>query len=184
MSKVIPVRRFLRVVSAVTAVAVLSAYGAPAWADPPVATVALPTDASVPTAAPAPVTGAPPTIAPMWPDQPAPFSGVLLSPEATAVIIARADAIAKQLQLAIDHQRALDAAQQSFQLQQQASTCSADKSVLQAQLTDAQKQYDAINAQLKKVGSAPSAPTWIAVGAVGGIVLTVVTVLAVSKATK
>lgn len=164
-----------RLVTVLTTVAFLSTYVAPAWAEAP-ATVVLPTDEI--TAAP------PPVIAPLWQGQPAPFAGVILSPEATATVIAQKDAASKQLQLAVEERQALDAAQGTYQLKQQASTCTADKTVLQAQLTDAQKQYALIDAQLKKVDSAPSAPVWIGVGVVGGVVLTLLTVFAASKATK
>jgi hypothetical protein len=109
---------------------------------------------------------------------------VLLSPEAVAWLISWKDATAKEAQLSLAQQKAIDAAQLTFQTQQLATTCTADKSVLQSQLTDAQKQYDITEAQLKKVGSAPSATVWITVGFVGGVVLSALTVFAVSSAVK
>ena len=157
-----------RLVSSLLIVAI-AAGSIPAWADGTTAS-------AVPVSAP--------TVAPLASAQPAPFSGVLFSPAAVAQVIAQQDTAAAAQNLAVQHQQELDAAQQKFQLDTQATTCTADKGVLQAQLTDAQKQYDAINQQLKKMNSGPGAGVWIGIGVVGGIGVTLLTAFAIGKVTK
>lgn len=126
----------------------------------------------------------PPTIAPVNKDQPAPFAGILFTPEAVAKVIAQQDAQAQALKLAVQHQADVDAAQARYQLDSQATTYAADKDVLQAQLDASKQQYALVNEQLKRTTTSTPASVWIGVGAVGGVVLTVITVFAVSKASK
>ena len=104
--------RFLRTISALTAAAML-AMTVPAYADPPTAA---------------------PVVSPINKDQPAPFSGILLSPPAAAMVIAAKDAAAASLKLAVQHQYEVDMAQMKFQLDQANTTCTGDKAVLQAQI--------------------------------------------------
>lgn len=155
-------------------VATMVATSVPAWADPP-----------TPAPTPAPSSSAPlPTITPLQKTQPAPYTGVLLSPEAIAKIVADKDAAAKEKELAVKHQQELDAAQHKYDLDQATTTCTADKSIMQARIDDNLKQIKILEDQLKKQSGGPGPGTWIGLGAVGGVVLTVVTVFAVSRATK
>ena len=142
----------------------LTASSLPAWAD----------DTVIPA----------PTVAPLVKNQPAPFAGVLLSPQAVASIVAQKDTAAQAAQLAVQHQVDLDALQLKYTQAQMTTTCTADKQVLQAQIDDNKKQILVLEDQLKKNTGGPGAPVWIGLGAVGGIVLSVVTVFAVSRATK
>jgi hypothetical protein len=161
-------------------IATTMATSVPAWADPP-APAAPPPAATVttPDAAPTP----PPIIYPLNKGQPSPLTGVLFSPEAVAQIIAQRDTAAAAAQLAVQHQQELDDAAKKYALDSAATTCTADKNVLSAQLTDAQKQNQILQDQLKKNTGGPGAPVWIGLGFVGGVVVTVVTAFAVSKAT-
>jgi hypothetical protein len=149
-------------------VASMLATSVPAWADP----------TPPPTVDPAPV------VSPLIKGQPAPYTGVLLSPEAVAQVIAEKDTAAAALALAVKHQADLDAAQLKYQVDQLTTTCTADKSILQAQVDDNKKQIIILNDQLKKTTGGPGAPVWIGLGAVGGVVVTVLTVFAIGKATK
>jgi hypothetical protein len=144
-------------------VASVLASSVPAWADEPRAS---------------------PTVSPLQKGQPAPYTGVLLSPEAVAQVVAEKDTAKKEVELAVKHQSALDAAQKKFELDQLVSTCAADKKILQAQVDDNLRQIKILDDQLKKQSSGPSPTFWVGLGAVGGIVLTVATVFAVSQATK
>lgn len=125
-----------------------------------------------------------PTVTPLQKGQPAPYMGVLLSPEAVASVIAQKDAAAKAMALAVQHQADLDAAQLKYEIDQQTTTCNADKQILQVQVDDGKRQIIILNDQLKKQTGGPGAPVWIGVGFVGGVVTTVLTVFAVSQATK
>lgn len=156
-------------------VATMLATSVPAWADPPVPTT--PPAATV--TAPTP----PPVISPLNRGQPSPFTGVLFSPEAVAQVIAASDTAKAAAALAVQHQAELDAAQQKYALDSAGTTCTADKSVLQAQLTDQQKQNQILTNQLKSASSGPGAPVWIGIGFAGGVVVTVLTAFAISKAT-
>ena len=156
-------------------VTTMLATSVPAWADPPAPTVTAPATL----AAPEP----PPIISPLNKGQAAPWSGVLLSPPAVAQIVAQQDTAKAALLLAVQHQQELDAANQKYALDSAATTCNADKTVLQAQVTDGQKQEQVLTQQLKSVTGGPGAPVWIGVGFVGGVVVTVLTAFAISKAT-
>lgn len=131
-----------------------------------------------------PTTTPPPVIAPLSKSQPAPFTGVLLSPEAVAQMVAQQDTAQASQKLAVQHQADLDAAQLKYQIDQLMTTCLADKSVLQAQVDDGKKQVQILNDQLKKTTGGPPASLWVGIGAAGGIVATLLTVFAVSRATK
>jgi hypothetical protein len=148
-------------------VVTMLASSAPAWADGPAQ------------AAPTP----PPIVTPLHQGQSAPWPGVLLSPPAVAQVVAQQDTAAAAIQLAVQHQMQLDAAQQKYALDSAATTCTADKTVLQTELTSTQKQNQILSDQLKKATSGPSTPVWVGIGFAGGVIVTVLTALAVSKAT-
>lgn len=179
-SKVIPVlpkpksprpvspQPLLRAAAALTVVTTLVATSVPAWA----------ADTTAPAPTPTPV------IAPLQQGQVAPWSGVLLSPGAVAQIVAQQDTAQAALQLVVQHQVEIDQAQQKYALAVAATTCDADKQVLQAQVDDGKRQVTVLNDQLKKNTGGPGAPVWIGVGVVGGIVVTVLTVFAIGKVTK
>lgn len=126
----------------------------------------------------------PPVISPLSKGQQAPFTGVLLSPEAVAQVIAQQDTAQAAQKLAVQHQADLDAAELKFQIDQLTTTCTADKTILQAQIDNQKKQIQIFNDQLKKTTGGPPASLWLGVGAVGGVVATLLTVFAVTRVTK
>lgn len=152
----------------VALVASMLATTVPAWSDPLTVVAQTPV----------------PSITPLQKAQPAPYTGVLLSPEAVAQVVAQKDTAAKALDLAIQHQIELDGAQLKLQVDEQNSTCTADKKVFQAQIDDGSKQIKILTDQLKNQSSGPGVPVWIGIGAAGGIVVTLAAVFAVSRATK
>lgn len=124
-----------------------------------------------------------PTVAPLQKGQPAPFTGVLLSPEAVARVIAESDSANKALKLAVQHQADLDASQLKFQVDTLTTTCTADKSILQAQVDDGKRTVIVLNDQLKSNTSGPPAGVWFGLGAATGVVLTAVTAVVIVKLT-
>jgi hypothetical protein len=136
----------------------------PAWADP---------------LAPTP----PPIVTPLKQGQAAPWTGVLLSPPAVAQVVAQHDISKEVIDLAVKHQVELDAAQQNYALSSATTTCTADKTVLQAQVTDYNTQNKILNEQLKKATSGLSTPVWIGIGFAGGVVVTTLITVAVVKVT-
>jgi sensor c-di-GMP phosphodiesterase-like protein len=156
-----------RFTACVTLLALL-APAVPAWA----------ADAVVPAPSMTPV------ISPLKQGQVAPYAGVLLSPGAVAQLVAQQDTVQAAIQLVVQHQVEVDAAQQKYALDTQQTTCDADKKVLQAQVDDGKRQVVVLTDQLKKNTGGPGAPVWIGVGVVGGIVLTVLTTFAITRVTK
>jgi hypothetical protein len=157
-------------------IATMLATSAPAWAQDHPAPVA-------PTAAVATAPTPSPVISPLNRGQPSPFTGVLFSPEAVAQVIAQSDTARAASALAVQNQAEIDAAEKKYALDSAATTCTADKTVFQAQLTDAQKQNKILQDALKQNTGGPGAPVWIGVGFAGGVVVTVLTAFALSKAT-
>jgi hypothetical protein len=170
-----------RLTACVTLVSLL-ATSVPAWAADPLPRPAVGAPAAAPVAAAAP--SPPPTISPLKAGQAAPYSGVLLSPGAVAQIVAQQDTAQAAIQLVVQHQVDVDGTQQKYALATQQTTCDADKKVLQAQVDDSKKQNLVLTDQLKKNTGGPGAGVWIGLGAVGGIVATVLLTFAISKVTK
>lgn len=125
-----------------------------------------------------------PNIAPVAKGQPAPFSGVVFSPEAVAKVVAQKDAAAAAQQLAVQNQAQKDAAELKFRIAEIMTSCTADKSIIQAQLNDSKRQVNILTEQLKKNSSGPSPVVWASIGAGSALVLTLVTVFVVSQASK
>jgi hypothetical protein len=139
-------------------------------------------DASPPPA-PAPTVAPPANITPLVKAQPAPYTGVLFSPEAIAKVIAQQDAQLQAQQLAVQNQAQVDQAQSKYAVSSLQTTCTEDENDLKAQLAASQAASAAYLKQLQSTSSGPGAGVWIGLGAVGGVVATLVIVFAVSKAT-
>lgn len=104
-----------------------------------------------------------------------------MSPAAVAKVIAESDAATANQKIAVQHQADVDAAQLKYQTEQLTSTCTADKTDLQAQLTDNKNQVNILTNQLKKSSSPLGGAIWFGIGGGAGIVLTVLTVFAIGK---
>ena len=125
-----------------------------------------------------------PVVSPVQRGAIAPFTGVLFSPEAIARVVAQQDASQAAMRLAVQNQAAVDAAQLQYQTSQLSTTCNADKGILQAQVDNDKQQINILNDQLKKNTGGPGPGLWIGTGVVGGVIVTLLTVFAVGKATK
>lgn len=123
-------------------------------------------------------------VTPLTKGQPAPFPGVLFSSDAVAKVISDKEALERSKTLAVQRQIDIGAAQLKFEIDKITSTCTADKTILQAQLDYQKNQVKILNDQIKKQSSGPGAPVWFAIGTGAGIVITVLTVFAVSQAQK
>lgn len=150
---------------------------APAFADPP-------TLPSIPDPVPGEVDVGT-AISPMKKGRIAPFTGILLSPKATATIIAELNSFNDRIKLEVDHARAEEKALCEFRVAEQKTNCDADKKVLQAQIDARKKEVDALNEALKKErDSRPNTVLWTGLGFGAGLITTVLTVFAVSQAVK
>lgn len=123
-------------------------------------------------------------VTPLSKDQPAPWPGILFSTDAVAKVIADKEAAEKEKELAVQHQIDLSTAQLKFEIDKITSTCIADKSILTAQLEYQKNQVKILNDQIKNQSSGPTPVTWLALGTGAGVVLTVLTVFAISQAQK
>lgn len=152
---------------------------------PPPGTIALPD-------APKPAPGEPDVgaaISPMKKGQVAPFTGILLSPKATATIIAQLNTLQEQIKIEVDHARAEEKAKCDFRVAEVQTTAEADRKVLQAQVDARNKEINILNGVIKQhEENKPNTPLWVGLGTGLGFVvgagLTVLTVYAVNQAQK
>jgi hypothetical protein len=116
----------------------------------------------------------------------APFTGVLMSPEAVATIIAQQHASAAQTKIETDKALAESRAQCTYKTSELQTTCDKDKKVLQAQLDSKTKQLLSAEAALqeKSKDSTVSPGVWVGIGTIGGIGFTLLTTFLVSRTTK
>src|SRR6478609_1641740 len=163
----------------------LSVVG-PAFADPtpPPQQITLPTVELQPGE---PNVGA--ALSPMKRGQTAAFTGVLLSPRATAQLVVQLNSINDQIKIEVDHARAEEKAQCDFKVSETTTTLTADKKVLHANVDFQGRQIDILNDQLKKEEqSRPNTGLWTGLGVAGGFVvgvgITLLTVVVVGQASK
>lgn len=128
-------------------------------------------------------------ISPVKKGQIAPFTGILLSPKATATIIANLNALQEQIKIDVDHMRAEEQVKCDFKVSETTIHLEADKKILQAQVDEQNKRITIVTDQLKKeeVGR-PNTPLWVGlgtgVGLIIGVGLSALTVYAVGHASK
>lgn len=122
-------------------------------------------------------------ISPMKKGQVAPFTGVLLSPTATAQLIVQLETQPQLIKVQVDHQAALDKANCDFQLNEQKNTLETDKKILQAQVDADNKLVASLTDQVQKLeASRPNTALWFGLGAGAGVVVTVLLTLALAYA--
>lgn len=127
-------------------------------------------------------------ISPMKKGQKAPFTGVLLSPQSSANIIVEFETFQERIQLEVNKaikQEQADCQKKVSDLSAQSET---DKKILQANIDEKGRTISNLRTEVKKLNDDAAArwapTTWIGLGTAGGILLTVLTAFAISKATK
>lgn len=124
-------------------------------------------------------------ISPLKKGDRAPFTGVELSPLAVATIVAQFSTAKDLVKIETDRTRSEEKARCEFSVSELKASTDADKKILQANVDARQKQIAALNEQLKKEqDSRPNVVLWTSLGGAAGIGLTLLTVFAVSRATK
>lgn len=128
-------------------------------------------------------------ISPMKKGQIAPFTGVLLSPKATATLIAQLNVLQEQIKIEVDHARAEEKAKCDFRVAEVQTTAEADRKVLQAQVDARNKEINVLTGVIKQhEENRPNTPLWVGLGTGVGFVvgagLTILTVYAVNQAQK
>ncbi len=138
--------------------------------------------------APALVVGEPdigPAISPMKKGQTAPFTGVLLSPKASATITVELDSIAEKVVIEVARARAEEQAVCAYKVNETKIKLDADLKVALAMYGAKRDENKILSERLKKVeDDRPNVLLWTGLGAGGGIVLTVLTIFAVNSAQK
>lgn len=124
-------------------------------------------------------------VSPMKKDDRAPFTGVLLSPRAIATILSQFRNQKEQTKIEVDHAVSVERTQQEFKLAEVKTTLETDKKILESQLLARKKEINILDERLKKEESSKAnIPLWTGIGVGGGIAVTVLTVFALSSASK
>ena len=124
-------------------------------------------------------------IAPINKAQPAPFSGVLFSPASAAWVITEFKNVNQKTKIEVDKARAEESAKGTFLLKETEAKWVADKKIASAKIDSQAADILFLSDKLKKVENVSNlAPLYVGLGVTGGIVLTLLTVWAVSSATK
>lgn len=170
-------------IATVLLAAQVSLFASPAFADPP-----QPTTVAVPLVVPTPPASEPDVgtaLSPIRKSQPAPFTGVLVSPGGVASLIAELSSIKTLVKIEVDKARADEQARAQFQVNEVTTHADADKQIAQAQLDARSKEITLLTDQLKKAEENKSnTPLWTGIGFGAGIVITVLTVVVINKASK
>jgi hypothetical protein len=124
-------------------------------------------------------------VTPLAINQPAPFAGLLLSPEAVARIIVDRESVPQEKKIAIDHAVAEQKAKDDAQLR--AAQIGAETAAKSCDVTVKAREND-INVLTKKLAEVENkgsnAPWYLAAGAVGGVVVTALTFFVVGAIQK
>jgi hypothetical protein len=124
-------------------------------------------------------------IAPLKKNQPAPFTGVLLTPKAVATIITETETAKEKTEIEVTAAVKNAEAKKDFAIAEQKTACDTDKKILNASVDEKMQRIKVLEKTVKDLEDAtPSRAFWTGVGFVGGVVVTVVTVFAVTQATK
>lgn len=123
----------------------------------------------------------PPVITPIKKGAPAPFAGVLLTPEAVAKIVAEAESCDKRVKAEADHARDVQKALDEKTLADAKADADRDRKVLQAGIQSRDGQIKDLTTALGKSEQARSY-TWLYAGGgvIAGVVLTIGTVAIVN----
>lgn len=124
-------------------------------------------------------------ISPMKKNDKAPFTGVLLSPRAVATIITQINNVDEQIGIEVEKARSEEKAQCEFKTSELKTTFEADKKILVAYVDAGQRDIVSLREQLaKSETSQANLAFWVGMGFVGGVLITLVTVYAVSHTSK
>lgn len=125
----------------------------------------------------------PSIITPLTKGQPAPFSGVLLTPEAVAKVIAEAQDCPKRIKVEADHARDVQKAEDDKVLADAKADAEHDKKILQAGITSRDGQIKDLTTALQKSEDArKNTWLWVGGGTLVGVLVTIGTVVLVSSA--
>lgn len=124
-------------------------------------------------------------ISPMKKGQLASFTGVLLSPQAVATIIAELGSVDEKIKIETDKAVGKCVAESDFNFKEAQSKNLADKKILQASIDEKLNRIQILQDEIKKKEEEKTNPyLWTGIGFAGGVAITVLTAFAISQATK
>ena len=124
-----------------------------------------------------------PVVTPLTKGAPAPFAGVLLTPEAVARVIADAKDCPKRTQVEVDHATAVEKANGAKALADAASDAKRDHEVLQAGIDQRDGNIKDLTDRLQKSENArSSAWLWAGGGLLAGALVVTLSIVAVGAA--
>ena len=127
-------------------------------------------------------------IAPLFPGDPAPFTGVLFSTRATATVLAEIESFDDKLAIEVQKvQRDADA-RKKFELSELDAKRTREKEVVKSELDSQTKVNERLKSDLKKaqddLANAPNRLVWASLGVAGGVLVTVLITFAVNQVSK
>ena len=122
-------------------------------------------------------------ISPAWKDKPAPFSGVLMSPKATAKMIAELSGINARIAAEVTKTTDDLNAKHKFNMSEADAKCKREKKDLQDDIDVKSSKISSLEIEIKKKeAETPNRGLWAGIGFAGGIATTFLVILAVNKA--
>lgn len=138
----------------------------------------LPAHADPPTPALAAEQSSGAAVAPMKKGQIAPFTGVLLTPEAVATVTVELNTVAEKIKIAVERAQEEAAAQCTAQVNEVDIKATTDKKVLEANLEAQIKENEVLADRLKKAEKkGPPTMFWFGTGAAAGVLTTVLIIV-------
>ena len=122
-------------------------------------------------------------VSPMRKGQIAPFTGVLMSPKATASIIVELNSISTKIQIEVNKVKSEDKAYCDSRVNEANITAETRVKIMQATIDFNTKERKILEDRLKREeSSSPNVALWAGGGFVIGVATTVLTVFAINKA--
>ncbi len=123
-----------------------------------------------------------PVISPLDQGQLSPFDGLLLSPQAVATIIAERESYEPRCTLKTQKAVAENQANNDFFISDQKSKCDADTKVLEIKLKSKIEETQVLGEKLNyEIATRPNRATWASIGFGGGVVITLLSALLISR---
>lgn len=128
-------------------------------------------------------------VCPLVQGQQAPFSGVLISSKATAMIVSEYDYFDERLKVEVENAIKVEQIRANFALKEQDSKFSTERTTLQAKIDSQDEKLKIFEKDLQKseanvkllVEEMPSRTTWFGIGLVTGIVFTIATAYSIGQ---
>lgn len=128
-------------------------------------------------------------VCPLAQGQQAPFSGVLLSVKASAMVIGEYGLLDERVRIEVDNATKIAEIKMNFELKEQESKFITERTTLQAQITARDEKISLLDRDLKKseedvkrlIEDTPNRAIWAGIGFVSGIVFTIATAYAIGQ---